>query len=342
MAFNGVKNFYDILEVNINSTQDEIKSAYRNLARKYHPDVNKSADAIEKFKKITAAYETLSDKSKREQYDILNGIFKTEEIKKKNNKENVPPPKDEKQPTPAYDRKNKKSEFVKILKLWFSKYKKHKRCRQRLKPQKGEDISTEVTISPDEVFTGSRRIINIRTTKACSQCLGHRFSNGCKCPKCHGAGTVTETKKITVTIPKGVKNGARLRLRSEGAQGKNGGPNGDLFIKIKVKAQTQIHYDKLNIYYNLPVSPCEAALGEEITIPVFDGKIKLKLPQNTSSGQKFRIAKQGIKKNGKIGDLIITVSIEFSHDLSDDEIELYKELKNLSHDDVRKNFGFGC
>ena len=94
---------------------------------------------------------------------------------------------------------------------------------------------------------------------------------------------------------------------------------------------------KLNIYYNVPISPFEAALGEEIKIPTFDGTIKLKLPPNTSSGQKFRIAKQGIKKNGKIGDLIITVSIEFSHDLSDDEIKLYKKLKNLSTEDVRKN-----
>ena len=172
--------------------------------------------------------------------------------------------------------------------------------------------------------------------------MGHRFANGNKCPKCNGKGTVIENKKITVTIPKGVKDGAKLRLRSEGASGKNGGANGDLYIKIKVEAKTHIHYDKLNVYYNVPVTPFEAALGEEIVIPVFDGKIKLKLPKNTSSGQKFLISKQGIKKNGKIGDLIVTVSIEFSQDLSEDEIKLYRELKNLSRTDVRKNFGYGC
>ena len=103
----------------------------------------------------------------------------------------------------------------------------------------------------------------------------------------------------------------------------------------------KIHFDKLNIYYTVPVTPFEAALGEEISIPCFDGKIKLKLPPNTCSGQKFRIANQGIKKNGKVGDLIISVSIEFSHDLSDDEIKLYEKLKNLSKDDMRKNFGYG-
>ena len=102
-----------------------------------------------------------------------------------------------------------------------------------------------------------------------------------------------------------------------------------------------MRFDKLNIYYNIPVNPFEAALGEEITIPAFDGNIKLKLPKNTSSGQKFRIAGQGIKKNGKVGDLIVTVSIEFSQSLSDDEIKLYKQLKNLSNDNMRKNFEYG-
>ena len=100
---------------------------------------------------------------------------------------------------------------------------------------------------------------------------------------------------------------------------------------------TKIHHDKQNIYYNVPITPFEAVLGEEIKIPTFDGIIKLKLPPNTTSGQKFRISGQGIKKNGKVGDLIITVSIEISHNLSDDEIKLYKQLKNLSNDNIRKN-----
>ena len=140
-----------------------------------------------------------------------------------------------------------------------------------------------------------------------------------------------------VTIPKGIKDGAKLRLKNEGGIGKNHGTNGDLYINVKIETKTKIHFDKQNIYYNVPITPFEAALGEEIKIPTFDGIIKLKLPKNTCSGQKFRIAGQGIKKNGKTGDLIITVSIEFSQDLSDDEIKLYEKLKNLSKDDVRKN-----
>ena len=234
-----------------------------------------------------------------------------------------------------------KKTISKAIKFWFAQLKRNKRNRDNKKPRKGENITTDISITPDEVITGSKRIINVRTTQTCPKCWGHKFVNGGKCSNCDGKGEIVKTKKITVTIPKGIKDGAKLRLKGEGAMGKNGGACGDLYINIKIETKTQVHFDKLNIFYTVPISPFEAALGEEISIPTFDGKIKLKLPKNTCSGQKFRIANQGIKKNGKVGDLIICVSIEFSHDLSEDEIKLYERLKNLSKDDVRKNFGYG-
>ena len=351
MAFNNLKNYYEILGVSTESTSAEIKSAYRKLARKYHPDINKSPDAIEKFKDITEAYETLSDSQKREQYNILKGFFKNEqtntssqkaEEEYRNNKSksanySTDTNNSRPQKTNLKDKKKNTSSIFKIFKYWTAKFKKNKREKENKKPQKGETINTDVTINPEEVITGSKRIIHILTTQTCPNCKGHKFINGGKCTKCNGTGETSIRKKITVTIPKGIKDGAKLRLKGEGGAGKNGGSSGDLYIKIKIETKTKINFDKLNIYYNVPISPFEAALGEEIKIPTFDGTIKLKLPPNTSSGQKFRIAKQGIKKNGKIGDLIITVSIEFSHDLSDDEIKLYKKLKNLSTEDVRKN-----
>ncbi len=330
MAFNSV-NFYEILGVETNATSVQIKCAYRKLARKYHPDLNKEEGAIDTFKKITTAYDTLSDSQKRKNYDIINGIFKQE-------KQPTPTPAPKETPKPA-PKKEEKKEFnlLKTLKYWQAKLKKQNHTKSLYKPQKGENITTEVKISTEEVITGSKRIINILTTQTCPNCFGRKFINGGKCNNCNGTGEVSKRKRITVTIPKGVKDGSKLRLKGEGASGKNGGTNGDLYIIIKVETKTKYRFDKLNIYYNVPITPFEAALGEEIKIPSFDGTIKLKLPPNTCSGQKFRIANQGIKKNGKIGDLIITVSIEFSHDLSDDEIKLYKELKNLSKDDMRKN-----
>ena len=343
MVFNSTKNYYEILDVKTDSTIGEIKSAYRRLARKYHPDVNKTEEAIIIFKQITLAYETLSNEEERKKYDIINGIFKPAPESK------TQEPKQEKKYS-SYNGEAKKTtktanqqkkSLIKKIKYWFTKIKKYKKTQEIKKPKKGDNINTDITITPEEVITGSKRIINIRTTKSCPQCGGRKFVHSGKCPKCNGKGTITETKKITLTIPKGIKDGAKLRLKGEGASGKNGGPNGDVYITVRIETKTQMRFDKLNIYYNIPVNPFEAALGEEITIPAFDGNIKLKLPKNTSSGQKFRIAGQGIKKNGKVGDLIVTVSIEFSQSLSDDEIKLYKQLKNLSNDNMRKNFEYG-
>lgn len=348
MAFSGL-NYYEVLKVSVDSTSEEIKSAYRRLARKYHPDICNEQDAIEKFKMITLAYETLSNPQKREKYNIIKGIFKTQPCGKTSSAK----AEDEYQNTVKNQSDNKKQSkmncgkqnvkkrnlsILKTIKYFFTKFKKNKRAKDNKKPQKGQNITTEVIITPEEVIMGSKRVINVLTTQTCPVCMGHRFINGGKCSECSGSGEVSKRKKITVTIPKGIKDGAKLRLKAEGGIGKNGGPNGDLFINIKIETKTKIKTDKLDIYYDVPITPFEAVLGEEIKIPTFDGTIKLKLPKNTCSGQKFRLAGQGIKKHGKIGDLIVTVTIEISQGLSDDEIKLYEKLKNLSKDDVRKNF----
>ena len=375
MVFNGVKNYYEILDVSTDATTSEIKTAYRKLARIYHPDVNNDANAIDMFKEITSAYETLCNELERRKYDTIHCIFRNKSTNNSSNNTNTTNTNKQEQKTQQKNIKDtpkektnyksnnhkeeeeeeektqeqKKSEIKKtvkknlfdIIKSFITIKGRNRKSKEKSKPQKGENISTEVIITPDEVMTGSKRVINIRTTKTCPKCFGHKFTNGDKCNACGGKGIITETKRITLTIPKGIKDGAKLRLKGEGATGKNGGKNGDVYVQIRIETKTKVHFDKLNIYYNVPITPFEAALGEEISIPAFDGTIKLKLPKNTCSGQKFRIAKQGLKKNGKIGDLIVTVSIEFSHNLSDDEIKLYEQLKNLSSDNVRENFGYG-
>lgn len=342
-------NYYEILEVEVDSNTAEIKAAYRKLARKYHPDINKEKNAVEKFKMITLAYETLSNSDKREKYNILNGIFKKPQTNPHSNAKKVEEEykntstqtkefaKEAKKETTKEKRQQPFSIF-KVIKYYIAKFKKNKKAKDNKKPQKGQNITTDVTITPEEVITGSKRVINILTTQTCPKCYGHKFINGGRCLECNGSGEVSRRKKITVTIPKGIKDKAKLRLKGEGEEGKNGGANGDLFINVKIEAPTKINFDKQNIYYEVPITPFEAALGEEIKIPTFDGTIRLKLPKNTCSGQKFRIAGQGVKKRGVAGDLIVTVSIEFSQDLSDDEIKLYEKLKKLSKDDVRKNF----
>ena len=143
--------------------------------------------------------------------------------------------------------------------------------------------------------------------------------------------------KITVKIPSGIKEGAKLRIASEGNPGFAGGSAGNLYIKVKIEPDTNMRIDGSDILYQLPISPYEAVLGGKISIPVFGGNVNLVLPPMTKSGQKFRLAKQGLKTNGKFGDMIVTVEIQLPKNLSEDEIKLYEKLRKLSQSNIREN-----
>lgn len=311
-------NYYEILGVTPESSQAEIKSAYRKLARKYHPDVN--PNGIREFKEISKAYETLSNEDKRKRYDIINGIFKnqnTEDYSRKNSKKN-----------------SKHSKFSEIFNSAFEK-------TEEIKPTDGENISSDITISLSEVLHGANRTVNIYHKELCPRCKGRKFVNGSKCTVCNGSGEYSIHKKITVKIPKDIKNGSKLRIKGEGGEGKFGGRNGDLFLNINIQGNSNISYEGANILYNVPITPYEAVLGGDISIPTLNGTVTLKLPQNTSSGQKFRLQGQGLNKNGKSGDMIITVSIEIPKHLSDDEVKLYEKLKKLSSSNIRERLTDG-
>lgn len=341
------KNYYDILGVTPNSSDAEIKAAYRKLARKYHPDVNPGS--VELFKDITEAYDTLSRNEKRKQYDILNGFFKKEETKtsgkkaeqeyrskasakqEENLKKDVPPV------------TKPKEDFSKKINEIFEEFKKtsnsanQQKNKEKAHPVKGEDIHTDITITISESVKGTTRTVNVMHTEQCPLCRGRKFINGAKCSVCSGKGDVSSHRKITVKIPKDIKNGAKLRIPEEGNAGLNGGKNGDLYLKVKIEGNSKIKYDGVNILYNIPITPFEAVLGGDIIVPVFEGNVSLKVPPNTNSGQKFRLAGQGLVQNGKIGDMIVTVHIEIPCSLSDDEIKLYEKLKKMSQHNIREN-----
>lgn len=321
-------NYYEILGVTPDSTLAEIKAAYRRLARKFHPDVNPQGTKI--FKNISKAYDTLSDDKKRAQYDTINGFFKSSAKEENNNQKGV-----SQNPQPNKQKKKEKN-ITKIINDIFVMSKKSSK-KTDPKPKDGEDINTDVTISLKEAVHGSTRTINVVHTQRCPRCNGRKFINGAKCSVCSGSGEYSQHKRINVKIPANVKNGAKLRIKGEGGQGEFGGQNGDLYLHIHVEGTSKIQYEDLNILYNVPITPYEAVLGGEIIIPIFDGNVKLKLPPKTSSGQKFRVAGQGLKRNGKIGDMIVTVTIEISKRLSDDEVKLYEKLKKMSGTDIREN-----
>lgn len=376
MALRDGKNYYEILGVTPDSDVSEIKAAYRKLARKYHPDVNNSPEAAAKFKTITEAYETLSDNVKRNQYNTLHGFFKSyksssstsykkskepkfedrtvnkssskasENVKKdsprqEEKKQSSPPPPPP-PPQSSSSQRQTKNEKTKSKNLFSDIFEEFSRNSPKSKtakntPKNGSDITTDISLTLLESIRGTSRTVNVMHSYQCPKCRGRKFINGAKCNECNGTGEISEHKKITVKIPPNIKNGAKLRIKNEGNAGTDGGKNGDLFLKITVIHDSAMKYDGSDILVNLPITPFEAVLGTVVTIPAADGELKLKIPPKTNSGQKFRLAAQGLEKNGKKGDMIVTVTIEIPDTLSDDEIRLYEKLKKLSSSNIREN-----
>ena len=333
-----MKNYYSILGVTPDSSEAEIKTAFRKLARKYHPDVN--PDGAELFIDITEAYETLSNKKKKLHYDTINGFFKSSSGAEK---QYTSPKKAQNEYSKKDSNKNftepnyNKNNFSKKINEIFEEFSKPCAQKKKFSPKNGNDIYEEVSINIKDALSGAERIVNVMHTSECPHCKGRKFINGGMCKVCGGSGEKVEHKKITVKIPKNIKNGMKLRIAGEGCCGLNGGKNGDLYIKVKIESTDRIKIDGLDIIYNVPISPYEAVLGGNVLIPLFEGEINLKIPRLTHSGQKFRLAGQGLKQNDKSGDMIVIVHIEIPCSLSDDEIKLYEKLKKVSSKNIRKN-----
>lgn len=316
-----MKNYYSILGITPDSTFAEIKSAYRTLARKYHPDINPQGTQM--FKDVSEAYETLSDAKKRQYYDTVNGFFKSTKTKTTSEK--------------AHEEYKKNVSKPKYKEKFHKKFEDIFPKKKKSLPKRGEDINEEISVTIKEVINGSERTVNILHTSECPHCKGRKFINGAMCSVCGGTGEKSEHRKINVKIPKNIKNGTKLRIPNEGRKGENGGKNGDLYLKINIEQNSRIQIEDNNIIFKVPITPFEAVLGGNISVPSFDGNLSLKIPVKTHSGQKFRLTGQGIKQNGKIGDMIVVVDIEIPSSLSDDEIKLYEKLRKLSAQNLREN-----
>ena len=330
-----MKNYYSILGVTPDSSNADIKSAYRRLARKYHPDVNPAGAEI--FKDILQAYETLSNPQKRLQYDTINGFFKTHEEKQHTSSKQAQAEYEKNTSSTSKPKDEFSKKFNEKINDIFEEFSKPKPKKEKLSPKKGSDIYEEISIPLKDAVRGTERVINIMHTTQCDRCKGRKFINGAICPSCKGSGEKSEHRKITVKIPKNIKNGTKLRIPFEGNSGENGGLNGDFYVKIKIEPNSRMQFEGNNVIYNIPITPFEAVLGGDISVPAFEGNLSLKIPAKTHSGQKFRLAGQGLKQNGKVGDMIIIVHIEIPCSLSDDEIRLYEKLKKLSLQNIREN-----
>jgi curved DNA-binding protein len=288
------KDYYKILGVERSASEDEIKKAYRKLARKYHPDVSKELNAKEKFQEVSEAYETLRDKEKRAAYDSL-GSYR--------------PGQDFRPPPDWFDRFGAgATEDLRDVDLsdLFESMGIFGRARGRggfgrNMPIPGEDYEVPVRITLEEAARGTERQLALNATT------------------------------LTARIPKGATDGQRLRLRGKGGAGMNGGPAGDLYLQIILEPHPLYRVRGHDLEIEVPLAPWEAALGAQIEIPTLDGRVTMKVPPGSTGGQKLRLGGKGLPKpGGGAGDLYAALEIVAPGTLTDAERKLYEELRSLS------------
>ena len=320
------KDYYKILDITESSSTEEIKSAYRHLARKWHPDVaGNTPDIIARFKEINEAYEILSDSLKKADYDKARRFYSyaKNSYSKEETKTNY---KTTENPNKTSKNFNFKWEDL------FS----HKKERDVKPPRKGDDIYSDVEISVFEAVSGTTKVINMLQTNICPKCGGRRFINGTQCSHCKGKGETSTYKRFSVKIPAGIKDKSKIRLAEEGEKGLNGGRNGDLYLIIHIREPKNYKTDGLNILKTIAITPYEAVLGGNVTVPTLRGNVSLKITPQTRNGQKIRLSGCGIEQNNKVGDMIVTVEIQIPKNLTDEEIRLYKRLQEISGENIRE------
>ena len=353
-------DYYELLEIDKNATKDEIKSAFRKKARQYHPDINKAPDAEEKFKAIGKAYEVLMDDEKRSVYDRwgedglsnagyssqgpfdagfgnLNDIFESffGGFGFSSGYDRNP-----NAPQRGGDlRVDINLEFEEAV---FGVEKEIK--IDHLEPcedckGKGHAPDSQPQVCP--TCNGTGRIQQVTNTimgqftqiSTCPNCggTGQKMTNPCK--TCHGTGSVEKEKTINVKIPKGVDSGSKIRVAQEGDAGKNGGPNGDLYIVLYVKEHKYYKRENFDIYTELEVSVPQAVLGDEVNIQTLDGERKISVPPGTESGKILTLKDAGVpylNNPNKRGNHYVVLKVKTPKTLSEEERKLYTELYKLS------------
>ena len=326
------KDYYKILGVTESDSAEEIKIAYRKLARKWHPDIaGNSVDVILRFKEINEAYQILSDKVKKTEYDKARRFYNYAQNGYESDFKNG---NSEQKKNTSSQETFTKPNFKNFFSGWEDFVHNKKRETQEHKnntktPKKGNDIYADIEISVLEAVNGTTKVINLLQTNACPYCGGRKFINGSSCWHCNGKGEVTHHKKFSVKIPAGIKNKSKIRLSGEGENGLYGGENGDLYITVNI-IETNYITDGLNIIKTIQIAPHEAVLGTNIKIKSINGTYNVKIAPNTQNNQKIRLSGCGIVQNDKVGDMIIVLEIKIPKNISKEELELYKKLAELS------------
>lgn len=346
-----LRDFYEILDISKDSTQEDIKRAYRDLAKKYHPDLNPNdTEAEHKFKEVSAAYEILSDQDKRARYDRYGHA--------------------------GVDPQAGGSDFGGFGDIFddifdvFGGFGGRSGSRRRSGPVRGADIQQSVTLDFKEAVFGVEKEVQVRRYETCETCDGTGAKPGTDkttCSKCHGSGEVryaqqtpfgqfvqteicdqcdgtgeiiqekcetcdgvgkeVKTRKLKVNIPAGVDNDSVMTIRGEGHSGEKGGPPGDFYLYLAVKKDPVFTRKGMNLYVTVPITFTQATLGSEITIPTLEGNETYTIPSGTPSQSRFKLKNKGVlnvRGHGK-GDLIFTVEVIIPKDITNKQKELLIE-----------------
>ncbi|RMG59703.1 MAG: molecular chaperone DnaJ [Deltaproteobacteria bacterium] len=355
------KDYYKILGVSESASKEEIKKAFRNLAKKYHPDVNPGdREAENRFKEINEAYEVLSDDKKRAQYDAMRkgaftsgsfGGFEGFDI---------------------FDVFTGGSGFdvEDVFGDIFGS------ARSGRSPRRGRDIVSGVLLSFEEAVKGTVKTITVNRSVSCEGCAGTGISSssrrtcptcagtgrtgrrtgflsvtqrcgscggtgflGSRCSLCGGEGKKNVTETVKVRIPPGADEGTRVRVPGKGEAGEGGGPAGDLYLSVSVAPHPYFTRKGDDIYLELPVNVSEAVLGTTLEVPTVDGPVRVKLPPGTDSGKKIRLRGKGVyRKDGTRGDQYVTVKVVVPRSTDPDFRKLVREFSKWEDNNIRKNF----
>jgi molecular chaperone DnaJ len=344
------KDYYKILGVDRGADGKTIKSAYRRLARKYHPDVAAGKDTADRFKEIAEAYEVLSDPEKRQRYDTLGSDW-----------QRYAPGAPGAEPSGfrTYTTQDigDRGDFSDFFRTIFSDLGGRGRrgpgagrgedfedvvggfqAGRRGRPR-GEDVQTSVEISLEEAYHGARKAFTLDADEPCSVCQGSGNVGGKPCSGCGGGGWQRSRRQLDVKLPAGVRTGQRVRVSGEGAGAS--GARGDLYLAVTVSPHPLFERKGDDIKLELPITVAEAALGATVEVPTLRGKVSMKIPPATSSGRTFRVPGYGMPrmKGGGAGDQLVAVKIVMPTELTADERQLYEKLKTMRGDNPRAYLG---
>ena len=368
------RDYYEVLGIQKGASEDEIKKAYKKLARKYHPDMNPGdKEAEEKFKEVNEANEVLSDPEKKARYDQFGFA-------------GVDPNYGAGAGGGAYGGGFDFGDLGDIFGSFFSGGFGGGQRRNPNAPQRGESIRASVSVSFTEAAFGCEKSVTLERSEQCPTCKGNGCAPGTTpeiCPDCHGTGTVQtrrqtpmgvfasngpcrkcggtgrlihqpcpdcrgtgavrKRKTIKVNIPAGIDHGQTISLRGQGNAGRNGGPAGDLLITVMVQPHELFRRDGVDVFCEAPITFAQAVLGAELEIPTIDGKVKYSIPEGTQTGTVFRLKGKGIPVlNGRgRGDQYVTVTIETPRNLNKEQKEAlrrFSETLGESNYEKRKSF----